>query len=255
MKRFLRLSLLLPSFFAGLAISRPGVCFGSAFKISPVKVLLTRRVPTALLTLKNEGDRTLRFQASVFAWDQDREGRMRLDPTPDIVFFPPLLAVKPGEERKVRLGTGAAFGSLEKSYRIFFEELPELEKAGRSQESQLQIRTRIGIPIFLRPEKPRPGTQLDAVTVRAGVLGFSVRNAGNVHVKLRGVRVRGLGPSGEAVFERESDGWYVLAGGSREYEMEIPKDKCRGIARFAIEARVDDTTVVEDLAGSPAFCP
>jgi fimbrial chaperone protein len=255
LKRFLRVSLLLPLLFAGLAISRPGVSLASSFKVTPVQVLLTRGVPTALLTLKNESDRTVRFQASVFEWNQDREGRMQLAHTLDIVFFPTVLSVKPGEERKVRIGTGADFGSQEKSYRIFIEELPELEKAGSSQGSQLQIRTRMGIPIFLRPEKPGEGSQLEAVALRAGVLRFSVRNTGNVHLSLNRIRVRGLGPSGDAQFERESDGWYVLAGGFRDYEIEIPEGKCRGIARFVIEAQIDGKTLSEDLGSSLGSCP
>jgi fimbrial chaperone protein len=255
LKRFLRVSFLLPSFFAGLAISRPGVSLASSFKVTPVQVLLSRRVPTALLTLKNESDRAVRFQASVFAWDQDRDGRMQLAPTPDIVFFPTVLSVKPGEERKVRIGTTAAFGSLEKSYRIFFEELPELEKAASSRGPELHIRTRMGIPIFLQPKEPEKGSRVDAMAARAGILRFSVRNTGNVHVTLRGIRVRGLGLMGDAQFERESDGWYVLAGGSRDYEVEIPERKCRGIARFVIEAQIDGRTLVEDLGSTPGSCP
>lgn len=254
MKRFLRFSLLLPSFFVGLAVSRPGVCFASSFKVTPVQVLLSRRVPTALLTLKNESDRTLRFQASVFAWDQDREGRMQLAPTPDIVFFPTVLSVKPGEERKVRIGTTAASGSLEKAYRIFFEELPEIEKAGSSRGSELQIRTRMGIPIFLQPKEPEKGSRVDAMAAHAGILRFSVRNTGNVHVNLRAIRVKGLGLMGDARFQRESDGWYVLAGGSRDYEIEIPERQCGGIARYVIEAQVDENTVLENLESSAASC-
>jgi fimbrial chaperone protein len=255
LKRFSGVSLLLPVLFVLLAISRPGVSLASSFKVTPVQVLLTRAVPTALLTLKNESDRTVRFQASVFAWNQDREGRMELASTPDVVFFPTLLSVKPGEERKIRIGAGTDFGSLEKSYRIFFEELPELEKAGSSQGSQLQIRTRMGIPIFLRPEKPGEGSRFEAVSLRAGVLRFSVRNTGNVHVGLNGIRVKGLGPSGDAQFERESDGWYLLASGSRNYEIEIPEDKCRRIARLVIEAQIDGKTLSEDLGASPGSCP
>ncbi|HEY3172989.1 MAG TPA: fimbria/pilus periplasmic chaperone [Thermoanaerobaculia bacterium] len=254
MNRFLRVSLLLPSLFAGLAISRPGVCFASSFKITPVQVLLSRRVPTALLTLKNESDRTLRFQADVFSWDQDPQGRMQLTPTRDIVFFPTVLSVQPGEERKVRVGTTAAFGPQEKAYRIFFEELPELEKAGSSTGSELQIRTRMGIPIFLQPNESEKGTRVDATAARAGILRFSVRNTGNVHITLRGIRVKGLGPAGDERFERESDGWYVLAGGSRDYEIEIPERECDRVARFVIEAQVDDGTVLENLESSAAAC-
>jgi len=254
LKRSFRVSLLLPSLFAGLAMSRPGVSLASSFKITPVSVLLSRRVPTALLALKNESDRTLRFQAEVFSWDQDPQGRMQLTPTRDIVFFPTVLSVQPGEERKVRIGTASAFGSLEKSYRIFFEELPELEKAASSKGSELQIRTRMGIPIFLQPKESEKGSRVDAMTAHAGILRFSVHNTGNVHVTLRGIRVKGLGPTGDERFERESDGWYVLAGGSRDYEIEIPERQCGGIARYAIEAQVDENTVRENLESSAASC-
>lgn len=251
--RFLEVPFLLPLLFAGLAIA-PGVCLASAFKVTPVKVLLTRRVPTALLTLKNQSDKRLRFQATVFAWDQSPEGRMEITPTEDIVFFPSLLSVEPGEERKVRLASAVPFGARERAYRIFFEELPELEKAGDSKSARLQIRTRMGIPIFLQPKETEKGSRVEGILARAGILRFSVRNTGNVHVNLRGIRVRGLGPEGEARFERESDGWYVLPGGTRNYEVQIPEDQCDAVARFVIEARVDEETILGNLESSTATC-
>ncbi|MGI0149094.1 MAG: fimbrial biogenesis chaperone, partial [Thermoplasmata archaeon] len=220
LERFLGVSFLLPVFFFGLAILRPVTCFGSALKVTPVKILLSRRSPTALLTLKNESDRRLRFQASVFHWDQTPEGKMEISPTRDVLFFPPILSVEPGETRKIRIGSAVAFESLEKAYRIFFEELPELELAGNSTGPQLHIRTRMGIPIFLQPEETEIGSRVDSLAVRAGILRFSVRNIGNVHVSLRGIRVKGLGTLGNSLFERESEGWYVLAAGSRDYEFE-----------------------------------
>lgn len=253
-ERFLRVSYLAPVFFVGLAILRPGVSFATTFQVTPVKVLLSRRAPTALLTLKNGSDRRLRFQATAFAWSQTPEGKMELSPTRDVVFFPPLLSVEPGTTRKVRVGAATEFGALEKSYRIFFEELPELEPAAGPAQSQLKIRTRMGIPIFLRPEEPESGTRLERAQVSAGLLRFSLRNTGNVHWNLRGVRVTGLGPAGEPIFDRESDGWYVLAGKSRDYAIEVPEDRCREVARLVIEAKVDDAMVLEKLEMSSASC-
>lgn len=253
-KRFLGVSFLIPFSFVGLAILQPGVSFASSFKITPVKILLSRRAPTALLTLKNESDRRLRFQATVFIWSQTPEGMMELSPTRDVVFFPPLLTVEPGTTRKVRLGAAAEFGTLEKSYRIFFEELPELEPAGEPAKSQLKIRTRMGIPIFLQPGETESGSRVEGAAASAGVLRFSVRNTGNVHVNLWGVRVNGLDAAGNPLFEREADGWYVLAGGSRDYAIELSNDGCEEIARFVIEAKVDGVTVLEKLESSSASC-
>ena len=254
LERFLGASFPLPLFFVGLAILQPDVSLASAFKVTPVKVLLSRRVPTALLTLKNESDRRLRFQATVFVWSQTREGKMELSPTRDVVFFPPLLSVEPGATRKVRLGAAAEFGTLEKSYRIFFEELPELEPAGLPAQTQLKIRTRMGIPIFLQPGEAERGSRVEGAAIGGGNLRFSVRNTGNVHVNVGRVRVRGLGPTGGPVYEREADGWYVLAGGSRDYAIEVPLDRCEGIARFDIETMVDGITAVTKLESSSASC-
>jgi fimbrial chaperone protein len=248
-------SFLLPVLFFGVAISQPDVCSGSAFKVTPVKILLSRRSETALLTLKNESDRRLRFQASVFLWGQTPQGKMQLSPTRDILFFPPIFSIEAGATRKVRLGSAAAFGSVEKAYRIFFEELPELEPAGDSTQSQLQIRTRVGIPIFLEPEESEIGSRVDSVSASAGILHFSVRNIGNVHLNLRGVRVKALGPTGSSLFEREADGWYVLAAGSRDYEVEIPTDQCEQVSRFVVEAKVvDGATILGSLESSSAYC-
>jgi fimbrial chaperone protein len=254
LERFLGVSFLLPVFLVGLAMLQPGVCFGSAFKVTPVKILLSRRSPTALLTLKNESDRRLRFQASVYRWDQTPEGKMELFPTRDVVFFPPILTVEPGATRKVRLGSATPLESVEKAYRIFFEELPELEPAGTLARSQLHIRTRMGIPIFLQPDETEVGSRVDSVAAAGGILRFSVRNTGNVHANVRGVRVKGLGALGDPLFERESDGWYVLAAGYRDYRIEIPKDRCAKVARFIIEAQMDGATVLENLESSATSC-
>lgn len=253
-QRLLGVSFLSPFFLVGLALTAPARCLASAFKVTPVKVLLSQRAPTALLTLKNESDRRLRFQASVFRWDQTRDGKMELTPTRDVVFFPPILSVEPGETRKVRLGSAGAFGPFEKSYRIFFEELPELRSAGNDEGSQLFIRTRMGIPIFFQPDEKEPGTRVDSVAAAAGILHFSVKNSGNVHVNLRGVRVKGLSDSGSPLFERQAEGWYVLSGGTRDYAMEIPGDLCGEVDRFVIEALVDEATIVENLEPPAAFC-
>jgi hypothetical protein len=41
--------------------------------------------------------------------------------------------------------------------------------------------------------------------------------------------LRGLDAQGGVLFEREQRGWYVLAGGALDYDIELPKS-CRGLA-------------------------
>jgi fimbrial chaperone protein len=244
-------SLLVLSF--GLAICRAEFSFASAYRVTPVQILLSRGSASALLTLKNETGEALRFQINAVAWDQDSKGQMRVSPTRDILLFPTLLSVAAGEERKIRVASSVPFGNVERTYRIFFEELPPPEKPD-SAKSEVRILTRMGIPIFLAPERPDSNTRLEVSPMRSGVLSLSVRNGGNVHFTLRGVLVKGLGQDGETVFERRAEGWYVLAGGSRDYEIEIPREHCGKVKNLHVEAQIDRRILSEKLEISSGAC-
>ena len=224
-------------------LMQAGRMSASAFRVTPVRVELSQKTASTLLTLTNESDTDLRFQISAFAWSQDAAGGMKLDTTQDITFFPALLTLKPGEERKVRVGTKTFATDVEKSYRLFFEELPPLNVASTPQEgAQVRILTKMGVPIFLTPAQSKPEARVDAAKVSGGNVTFDVRNSGNVHFAVQSVRVTGLGSDGAKVFERQVDGWYVLPGTPRTYEVEIPTDVCSKVRNIEIEAQTDLST-------------
>ena len=213
--------------------------FASAFKVTPVRVTLSAGSSSTLLTLTNESDMALRFQISAFSWAQEATGEMKLTPTEEILFFPALLSLNAGEERKVRVAAKGAASDVEKTYRIFFEELPPLASASAGEGAQVRILTKMGVPIFVSPGKVSEQGRIDAVRVADGKLLFDVKNSGNVHFSVHGVKVRGLAESGSDVFERQLDGWYVLAGTPRSYELELPADVCSKVKSVVIEAQTD----------------
>jgi len=216
----------------------------STFTVSRVNVLLTPRQKSELVTVRNASDATLRFQVNVFAWDQNAQGEMALTATRDIVFFPPLFSLKPGEERNLRIGAATSVGMAEKTYRLFIEELPSQE-GGSGPPGQVAIRTRLGIPIFLRPPKERVAGQVDQVDIRDGHLAFAVRNTGNVHFLAQAIRVTGYGATGDTVLEGKLEGWYVLAGGTRLHDLELPADKCPLLKTVAIEVQIPQAAFTE----------
>ncbi|HVS33387.1 MAG TPA: fimbria/pilus periplasmic chaperone [Thermoanaerobaculia bacterium] len=229
--------------------------FGSAFKVTPVRVTLVPGSASTLLTLTNESDQTLRFQISAFGWSQAADGTMNLTPTEDILFFPALLSLNAGEERKVRIASKTPAAETEKSYRIFFEELPPLASQASAEGAQVRILTKMGVPVFVAPAKVSESGQIDAIRVENGKLHFAVKNSGNVHFSVQGVRVRGLGESGSDVFERQLDGWYVLPGTPRTYEVELPTDVCGKIRSVSIEAQTDMAPNGSSVTGSAAVPP
>ncbi len=242
----------------GLVLQAENVA-ASAFKVTPVRVTFSGPSST-LLTLRNDSQEALRFQITAFAWSQDAKGGIQLGSTEDISFFPELLTLKAGEERKVRVAAAVAATDVEKTYRIFFEELPPLDTPKERAGAQVRILTRMGIPIFVQPAKGRADARIDGGRMQAGKIACDVRTAGNMHFGLQGGKVKGLSSTGDVLFERQLEGWYVLAGSPRTYEVEVPADACSKLKTVSVEAQTDLTTadnagaVTTNFEVSPGSC-
>jgi fimbrial chaperone protein len=228
-----------------------GSAFASSFTVNPTQVFLTSKSTSAILTLRNESDESLRFQLTVFAWDQSVQGEMKLQPTSDIVFFPTLLTLAPKESRNVRVGAATAFEAVEKGYRIFVEELPP--QATQAGQSAVRVLTKMGIPIFLEPTRTQAQASLRDLMVKDGVFTFNIRNTGNVHFVPEAVRVHGMNRAGEVVLDKQLDGWYILAGGVRAYEVKLPAPDCSALTALSIDVRIAGSALKERLE-TPSAC-
>jgi fimbrial chaperone protein len=226
--------------------------FASSFTVNPTQIFLAPRTTSALLTLRNESDETLRFQLTAFGWDQSPQGEIKLQPTGDIVFFPALLTLAPKESRNVRVGTATGFDAVEKTYRIFVEELPA--QATNDGQSSVRVLTKMGVPIFMQPAKKQSQASVRDLAVSDGVLRFSVRNTGNVHFVPQTVRVRGMNRAGDAVVDKQLDGWYVLAGGVRAYELRLPAPECAAVTKLSVDVQIGPSKLTEHLETPPAAC-
>jgi fimbrial chaperone protein len=227
-----------------VATTLAGTALASSFKVTPIQVYLSGKTSSALVTLSNESTETLRFQVSSFGWNQSPAGDVQLTPTDDIVVFPTILSLKAGEERNVRIGTTAPVGAMEKTYRVFFEELPPLEKPQQTAgASEVRLLTKMGIPVFLEPPKPAPQPRLANVAIASGRIRFTVENTGNSHFSAQKITVTGYGAGGDTTFARQLTGWYVLAGGVRDFDLEFPKDDCAKTRSVVIEAQTEQTTI------------
>ncbi len=222
----------------------------ATFSVNPTQIALAPRSTSALLTLRNESDQNLRFELSVFAWSQSASGEMKLEPTSDIVFFPALLTLKPQEERKVRVGSVTQAAGHEKTYRIFVKELPPVEGAGGGG---VRVLTTMGIPIFVRPEKEVATAALNELRHSSGQLQFALANTGTVHFIPQQITVRGLA-DGIQVFEKQVEGWYVLAGGRRDFGVPVPPEQCAQVTSLRVHVEFASAMLEEDLRTPNGAC-
>jgi fimbrial chaperone protein len=221
----------------------------SGLNVSPVQVWLTQETSKSLLTLRNEGPEDARYQVSIMTWDEDARAGMKLGPTEDIIVFPTILELKVNETRSLRLGAVVPFGPIEKTYRVFLEELPAPEKP--QARSTVRVLTRVGIPIFLAPVQTLEDRKLSALSLDKGSASVDVQNTGNVHLRVETVRLEGFTEAGAKIFEKLAQGWYVLAGGHKRYELEVPRDACGKIRKLVVSVKTDKEQVLQEPLETP----
>jgi len=221
----------------------------SGLNVSPVQVWLTQETSKSLLTLRNEGPEDERYQVSIMTWDEDARAGMKLAPTEDIIVFPTILELKVGETRSLRVGAVVPFGPIEKTYRVFLEELPAPEKP--QARSTVRVLTRVGIPIFLAPVQTLEDRKLSSLSLDKGNASVDVQNTGNVHLRVDTVRLEGFAEGGARVFEKQAQGWYVLAGGHKRYQLEVPRDACGKIRKLVVSVKTDKEQVLQEPLETP----
>jgi hypothetical protein len=112
----------------------------------------------------------------------------------------------------------------------------------------------MGVPIFMQPAKKQSQATLSGLALDDGVFRFNVRNNGNVHFVPQTVRVRGTNRAGEAVLDKQLDGWYILAGGLRAYEVKLPSPECGAVTALTVDVQIGGSALTEHLETPPAAC-
>jgi P pilus assembly chaperone PapD len=186
-------------------------------QVSPIQLELTRAAPSEVLTLHNVGAEPTRYQVSAF------------------------IAAAPS----------AQFGAVEKTYRVFVEQLPS---APRARQSGVRVLTRVGIPVYLEPPERKPDAEVSALAVQGRRVSFALRNTGNVRIRPDLVRVVGRDGAGEIVFDQPLSSWYVLAGGERLFEADAPQDGCERVRVVSAEVAVSKGTVEGQLPVAGGAC-
>lgn len=224
----------------------------SQFTVNPTRVELSARVPSAVVSLRNDGNSPIRIQVKTHAWTQTLDGQMKLDSTEDVVVFPTLVTIAPGEERRLRIAVTSAPAQLERTYRVFMEELPPVQ--GTPIETGVHVLTRVGIPVFLRSLAPSARAGLSDAGMKQGTLHFQIDNLGNTHFVPDRIHVQGLSSAGTAIVDKSTDGWYILAGTSRRYEMRLDASECADIRSLQIEVAVGESTLKQRLDTPGGAC-
>ena len=201
--------------------------------LSPTEANLSSDKSSALIVMRNVSAKPLRCEININTWTEDERGQMVLEPTTEVTVFPKLIDLPAGASRNIRIGLGSGgVGTTERTYRVFVEELPD---ETQRNPNAVTLRSKIGIPVFVRPDKPTRSAAVDSVTVEGGKVLTRVRNTGNLHISVDNVAVRGVNASGAETFTGNARGWYVLPGATRVFETPIAATACAATTTVSVE--------------------
>jgi fimbrial chaperone protein len=242
---------LLLALAAGGVLAAPCAEAAAPVAVSPTMVTLSAGKQTDLINLTNQGDDPVRFQLKVDAWEQQADGETVLAPSEDVLVFPPLVSLAPHEARKIRVGAAVGPGAVEKSYRLSAQELPSGQPGGGGQ---VQMLTKLSLPVFIQPDGARPDPRIDPPMLAGGFLSFTIRDAGSAHFVVRQVKLSGDDGVARRTFEVAIPGWYILPGGRRDYRAELAAADCRKTTTVTIDVETDDKVLHATLAIAAGQC-
>ena len=233
----------------------PRAAAAANFIVTPTEVNLSTSATSALVTLRNVSKLPLRFEVTLVSWSEDEHGQMTLNPSSDVTFFPKLLELAGGASRNIRIGINAGMArDVEQSFRLFIEELPDQSNRSAPAANAVALRTKVGIPVFVRPAKPSRTGVIESVSVEHGKVLARVRNTGNLHLSVDTISVRGTGGSAAPTFTKEGPGWYVLPGATRIFEVPMTATECSSTTSVAVEVLGHNKSLKGASQVSPAAC-
>ncbi len=219
-----------------------------SFGVSPIRLDFDRSTKTGVLTVTNDDEARLSFQMKLMEWTQDAEGVDQYAESSDLIFFPQLMVLEPKEKRIIRVGTKSPSSTSERTYRLFIEEIPDAAEA-RAQGTQVAVKLRFGVPLFIAPLKAEIGGAITDAKLAKGEIQLTVKNSGNQHFRFEAITAKVAN-----VALGEVSGWYLLAGAQRAYTIKLDKDACAKTAKLEIALSVEGLDLKQELGVTPVLC-
>jgi fimbrial chaperone protein len=228
---------------------------GSAanFSVEPVRVVLDAQHRTERMVIKNESDLPLTVLIKAYQWTQVEHGKDQYKESDALIIFPRALTLAAGEERFVRVGMAAAPGPQEQAFRIYLEEQPVRDER-TPKGAAARIMMRVGIPVFAQPLKLEPTLKTRELSVVKGNVLHTITNDGNTYSTTDQITVNGHDDKGTELFSRDLGSAYLLAGSSRTYEVEIPRDQCSRVSQISVITRSEGKDQHNKLNMASAAC-
>ena len=227
-----------------LTLLAPAMAQAAQWNVDPVRVELSEQQQTAAIIVRNESDQPSSIQIQAVVWSQ-LDGLDVYTPTRDLLVSPPIATIPPNSDQVVRVALRrGADATRELAYRINLQELPVQAEPGFAG---VQVALRIGLPVFVQPQRGDAAAKMVWSVARAGgdQLRVALRNDGNAHVQISDFSL--YAPGNAQAITGESGSSYVLAGQAHEWLLKTGAVQAGDARRVRLKAYTDAVNVDTEL--------
>lgn len=245
----------LRALFAGLALAlvASSSVMAADFGVVPLKVLLSPKKATEVLTIHNNASTPLQLQVEGKAWSQDANKQWVLKDTDDLIFSPEILTVAPGGEANLRIGTLEQPDETELSYRVLLTEIRDSTQA-TTQGLSLNVRTQVSLPIFVDPPGAAAKPALVSAERRQNTLRLDVSNSGNARIDAQGMNLELLDSTGKVIETDPATSSYALAGASMFVDIPVKPASCKVATTVRLTLTDPVVTLTHDFPVTAQQC-
>jgi fimbrial chaperone protein len=214
MRAFLSIAALV----ASAAALAPPDAMAAEIGVTPVAVHLDKANDRATVSVVNSGADPVIMQVEAVEWNSG--DRTEDVPTSDMVINPSVFTVAAGQSQLVRVGLRrAAQADHEGTYRIVLREVPAPPRPGEVRISgQVRVLMAMRVPIYVAPSNIVRQANWQATQAHDGSITASVRNEGNVHVRVGTFQLRSTEGASPTAGDASTTA-VVLAGDSRNFKL------------------------------------
>lgn len=201
---------------AQLAITVPAQAAASLI-VRPTRIVMDEGTPVVAVTIQNAGVTDTSIQLEIMAWSQaDSDDVYTNDGAVGLLACPSVFTIPAGKEQIIRIALDEVDQARdsEGTFRLFIREIPPAPVEG---QTAVQVALRIGVPIFLPPERAtQPAIDWAIESRGENGLWATAHNRGNVHSLVQNIR---LEDGNDVVFEAATHR-YILPGATMSWRLD-----------------------------------
>lgn len=225
------------------AFAHPAVA--TDLSVYPIRIELRPERAAETVQLSSREDQPLRFEVSYQAWTMDEGGQWHYADSEDLLVHPLLLTVPANGSATLRVGSLLPPPSEQHAWRLFIQQLPQ-EQPDSSEGVQLQMLTRLSIPVFFGMGTERAQPRIAHARVQGDVLHLDLANDGGGYLAPGALKLSLRDAGGQPLAPIESAVGYILAQRRLPLQVPLPAGACRRVQ--AVSAEFADPHVTAEAA-------